>query len=420
MQQVSQGNRIHIALFGRTNSGKSSLLNALTGQESAIVSDIAGTTTDLVTKPMEIHGLGAVAFLDTPGVDDDTQLGKERLKRTERALNSCDGAVVMIDVTRLDDLHHEKELIRKLEEAKKPWMLVCNKMDACREGLTESDVKKKVLAMLSGKEPPVIFTSAASLGTPAGAADKAALLAELSTLMTGSKALAKRSITGSLCAAGDVVILVMPQDKEAPQGRLILPQVQVLRELLDKGCITVSVPTEGLAPALASLQHPPALIITDSQVFAKVESLVPEGTLLTSFSVLMAAQKGDISRFVQGAKALMNLTEDSRVLIAEACTHAPVEEDIGRVKIPALIHKKFGQKVLIDFVRGTDFPQGEALSRYDLIIQCGSCMFNRSYVLSRQDQAAEAGIPMTNYGLAIASLTGIISRVTIPAADSRV
>ncbi len=415
IQTASTGNRTHIALVGRTNSGKSSLLNALTGQETAMVSPLAGTTTDLVSKPMEIHGLGPVVFLDTPGLDDDTVLGQERIKRTERALDTCDGALVVIDGSRLDSLTVEKGVISTLTAKGKPWMVIINKMDAVEEGVTEPELKKKVAAALSS-EPVIAFVSAITLGSDAGTAEKAALLADISNLLQKQAASHRETITGNLCTTGDVVILVMPQDAEAPQGRLILPQVQVLRELLDKGCITLSVPTEGLQPALNALKAPPKLIITDSQVFAQVEPLVPQGTLLTSFSVLLAAQKGDITGFVAGAKAIASLTEHSRVLIAEACTHAPVEEDIGRVKIPRLLRKKVGEGLQIDFVRGTDFPQGEELSRYNLIIQCGSCMFNRNYMLSRQEQALAAQVPMTNYGLAIASLTGIIGKVTIPGA----
>ena len=363
---TSSANRIHIGIFGRMNAGKSSLINAITNQPAAIVSDLPGTTTDVVKKPMEIHGIGACLFLDTAGFDDTGVLGEKRIQAAENALASCDLAIIVFHD---EDTSSEGKWIVKLKERKIPVMGVVSHMD---------DVSHEVIQ-------------------------------ELIRLHGGKK---QRRLLDGMVQSGDTVILVMPQDPQAPQGRLIQPEVMTIRECLDRNCITICVTPEQLPSALSSLKKEPDLIITDSQVFRSVDEVCPEKSKLTSFSVLMAGLKGDIRYLSQSAAAIESLQENSRVLIAECCTHAPMEEDIGRVKIPDMLRKKVGQALQIDVVAGTDFPSNA--SDYDLIIQCGGCMFNRRYIMSRIEAAKAAGVPMSNYGIVIAYLSGILEHVTLP------
>ena len=392
LQSTPSANRLHIALFGRRNSGKSSLINALTGQDTALVSDIPGTTTDPVSKAMELHGLGACVLIDTPGFDDEGTLGEMRISRTLQAIERTDIALLLCEDT---DLHEEVEWMRQLEARNIPVVLILNKAD---ERTNVADLSERIGTTL-GRKPVIV-----SAKRKQGMEDiRTALLEKM------PQDFEQPSITGNLVSEGDLVLLVMPQDIQAPKGRLILPQVQTLRELLDKKCIAVSCTTDKLPQTLQALARPPKLIITDSQVFRTVYEQKPKESRLTSFSVLMAGYKGDIRRFVEGASAIDRLTEHSRVLIAEACAHAPLTEDIGRVKIPRLLRKKIGEGLRIDMVSGSDFPKD--LSGYDLIIHCGACMFNRRHVLSRLERAAEQGIPMTNYGITIAHLTGILDKI---------
>ena len=408
LTDTPNANRLHIALFGRRNSGKSSLINALTGQDTAIVSDTPGTTTDLVSKAMEVHGIGACLFMDTPGFDDEGELGEMRIARTLKAIEKTDIALLLCE----DDSFScenkkteqlktemfeqpEHEILKQLKEKNIPVILILNKID----------IRKNIDALaarieLQYNQRPLLVSAKERTGIEE---IRQAILEKLPSDF------GQQSITGALVAENDLVLLVMPQDIQAPKGRLILPQVQTIRELLDKKCLVMTCTTDKLSKTLQALARPPKLIITDSQVFRTVYEQKPDESKLTSFSVLFAGYKGDIHYYVESAAAIESLTESSRVLIAEACTHAPLSEDIGRVKLPHLLRKRIGEKLQIDIVSGTDFPQD--LTPYSLVIHCGACMFNRKYVLSRIERAREQHIPMTNYGVAIAYLNGILNQI---------
>lgn len=388
---TSVSERVHIAFFGRCNSGKSSLLNALTGQEVSIVSDIPGTTTDSVTKNMELPGVGAVVLIDTAGIDDCTDLGIQRVKQTRKVLQKTDIAILILDD---DDLSIEKEWLSIFENHKIPVIPVISKSDVFKNSFAGEDDIEAVTSM-----KPIRVSAFTKQGING-------LIKAIASTVDAEK----RLITAGLCESGDVVLLVMPQDAQAPKGRLIKPQVETLRELLDRGCIAMCCSVEGLAPALMAMAQPPKLIITDSQVFARVNELKPEESMLTSFSVLFARYKGDIKEFVSGAKNMMNLPPEAKILIAEACTHVPQNEDIGRVKLPDMLRKRLGKQLTIDVVGGNDFP--DDLTGYDLVIHCGACMFNRRHVLARVAQAQEQNVPITNYGIAIAALSGILDKVS--------
>ncbi len=387
-------NRLHIALFGRRNSGKSSLINAITGQDIALVSEIAGTTTDPVYKAMELHPLGPVMFIDTAGFDDVGTLGELRIEKTRKAIEKTDVAIVFFSGT---ELSLEKEWTEELKKRKIPVIPVINKADILEN---TSDIKKQVEETLGLM--PIVISAKEKTGL-----DK--VREEL--IRAVPEDFEVSSITAHLVNEGDLVLLVMPQDIQAPKGRLILPQVQVIRDLLDLKCMVMSVTTDKLDNALKAMSKPPKLIITDSQVFDKVYAQKPEESLLTSFSVLFAEYKGDISAYIKGAEAIDALTEESAVLIAEACTHVPLNEDIGRVQLPRLLRQKVGEGLTVDIVSGTDFPKD--LSKYSLVIQCGCCMFNRKYVLSRIESALAQNISICNYGIAIAKLRGILDKVAL-------
>lgn len=349
--------RLHIAFFGATNSGKSTLVNAICGQEVSLVSAVPGTTTDPVRKLAELPGLGPCVLIDTAGLDDSGILGPERERRTRAVLDQTDIAVLLSGVPSLTG-------------------------DLAAAGI-----------------PYVVYTRGESVES---------LLERIAAVAPTEE---EKFLTGSLVKPGDTVVLVMPQDSEAPKGRLILPQVQVIRELLDRGCVPHCCTPASLPAALSGLSGLPDLVITDSQVFRAVNDAIPAECPLTSFSILLAAAKGDVKVFVDGARAIDSLKPGSRVLIAEACTHVPDTEDIGRVKIPALLRKRIPD-LRVDIAAGNDFP--EDLSPYSLIIHCGACVATARLVRSRIRKALLAGVPVTNYGITIAALQGILPRVSIP------
>ena len=370
MNSVATSERVHIAIFGNCNSGKSSLLNALVGQQIAVVSDVAGTTTDSVQKAVELPGVGAAVIIDTPGLDDSSTLGTLRTAQSYKVLPKTDIAVVILPVA--------ESFLTTLSALEIPTIKVISKCD------------------LSPAQTPTDSSVIAISSSTGEGLD--ALREQIARSIESSE----RLITEGLCDAGDTVLLVMPQDGSAPKGRLIKPQVETIRELLDRGCTALCCQPAQLADALHSLATPPKAIITDSSAFAAVKPLVPQGTTLTSFSILFARYKGDLECFKQGAERLLTLHSDAKILIAEACSHTPQNEDIGRVKLPRLLRKKLGEGITITNVGGADFP--DDLTDYDLIIHCGACMFTRRYVLSRIAAAKAQGVPMTNYGVAIAAL----------------
>lgn len=390
MQSTPSSERVHISIFGRCNAGKSTLVNRLTGQDVAIVSPIAGTTTDPVQKPMEINGLGAAIIIDTPGLDDNTLLGGERVARSAKVLDRTDIAVILLSG---GDYTSELRLMEECRVREIPVVVALSHSDS--------------IADLGGalkRAEEAVGQSVIAISALTGEG-----VEELTKAIVAIRPAEERYITEGFCKAGDRVLLVMPQDKSAPKGRLIQPQVQTIRELLDRGCIPICCTPDRMAEALATLVTPPELIITDSQAFNEVYSLKPEASTLTSFSILFARYKGDIRLFTEGVKALKRLSPTSRILIAEACTHTPQNEDIGRVKLPRLLRKKFGESLNIDIVGGADYP--EDLTPYDMVIHCGACMFNRKHVLSRIERARKQGVAITNYGVILAALTGILERV---------
>lgn len=392
LNQTPKSDRLHIALFGKRNAGKSSLINAITGQQTAIVSDTAGTTADPVYKAMELSPLGPCVLIDTAGFDDEGVLGSLRVEKTRKVVEAADVAILVFADT---DFTFETEWIQMLKEKSTPILAVVNKADVLAN---TNEIAEKVRAEF-GLDALLV-----SAHTGGGIEQIRPALARLVPEGFGTQ-----SIACHLAGAGDVVLLVMPQDIQAPKGRLILPQVQTIRDLLDGKALVLSCTTDCMDGALAALKEPPKLIITDSQVFDVVYQKKPEKSLLTSFSVLMARYKGDIAAFVRGAAAIDTLKETDRVLIAEACTHAPLSEDIGRVKIPRMLRQRVGEGLTVDIASGNSFP--DDLSPYALIIHCGACMFNRRYVLSRIEKAKAAGVPITNYGVAIAKLKGILDKI---------
>lgn len=395
LNNTPRSNRLHIGIFGKRNSGKSSLINAITGHKTAIVSEFAGTTTDPVYKSMEISGIGPCVLIDTAGIDDEGEIGKLRVEKTQEALDKTDIALIVFSGDSVVDI--EKEWLLKLKEKNIPIIAVLNKSDLISDIKSASEYLEKSIHIR-----PIIVSVKDMDGIEQ---IRAAIIRNL------SEDYDVKTITGGIVHDGDLVLLVMPQDIQAPKGRLILPQVQTIRELLDRKCVVMSITTDKLDEALTSLSKPPAVIITDSQVFKTVYDKKPKESKLTSFSVLFAEYKGDINYFRESVKAIEKLTENSKVLIAEACTHVPLSEDIGREKIPRLLRKKVGERLIVDVVSGSDFPKD--LTDYGLVIHCGACMFNRKYVLSRIEQAKNQHVPMSNYGIVIAYLSGILDKINI-------
>ena len=384
--------RLHIGIFGKTNVGKSSLLNRITNQDVSIVSNIAGTTTDVVEKTMELLPIGPVNFLDTAGINDSTALSSERIEKTMKIINRTDVAIVVCDYNGIDD--YERNLIEKFNELKIPFMIFINKTDEkYPSDYIIEDLKNytKYILLSSVKTDDLIVFK----------------IKELLVKLLPEDFVNSPKIVGDLIPQGSTVILVIPIDKEAPKGRIILPQVQTLRDLLDNNCVSVVVKESELKSAIDNLKIAPSLVVTDSQAFKNVSEIVLENIPLTSFSILFARLKGDLNAFSQGAKSIEKLQDGDRVLILESCTHHAIEDDIGRVKIPNLLRKKTGKNLIIDNIAGHDFPD---ISKYKLIIHCGACMTNRREVLSRILLASENNVPITNYGICISYCLGILPR----------
>ncbi len=396
MSSAPRGLRTHIGLFGRRNVGKSSVLNALTRQEVAIVSATPGTTTDPVEKPMELLPLGPVVFIDTAGIDDEGVLGEQRVAKTRKALERTDLALLVAEAAAWGPF--EEELLAEIRARSIPVVVVLNKVDS-------GPAPAGLAGRLAAAGVPAVETSIPS-GHGVAELRQALLAAAPADAVEG------RRIVGDLVSPGDVVVLVTPIDAEAPKGRLILPQVQTLRDLLDAGAISVVVREHELAAALARLGAAPRLVVTDSQAFRQVASVVPPDVPLTSFSILFARFQGDLAEMARGVRGVDRLKAGERVLVAEACTHHPVGEDIGRVKIPAWLRAYTGVPLEFETVQGRDFP--DDLSRYALVVHCGSCMGNRREMLSRLLRGRRAGVPVTNYGLTIAYSLGILERALEP------
>ena len=462
--------RTHIGIFGKRNAGKSSIINMLTNQEVSIVSPLPGTTTDPVTKPIEINGIGACVFIDTAGYDDAGEIGAMRVTKTKQVLQRCDISLFVIPTTIIDnreELNKAAEWYKLISERTARTIVVINefsensdsgdcgeksdsgdcyknnngdcyknnsgdcgceksdsdcggeksgsdcggvkrefengkssKCDISIDIKTENYIKAVSETILKGTKAEIVIVNAQK------GEGKEELLRVLGHIKERTE---EHKIVTHLVKPGDVVLLVMPQDIQAPAGRLILPQVQTIRELLDDKCIVVSCTTENFKRTLTALVTPPSLIVTDSQAFKEVYENKPTESRLTSFSVLFAQWKGDINTFIQGAQALSTLNDSSRILIAEACSHAPLAEDIGREKIPALIHKTISKNIKIEIVSGHDWP--ENLEEYDLIIHCGACMLSRQQVINRIKEAEKINKKITNYGVCIAYLNNILDKI---------
>lgn len=397
MQSTPRGLRLHIGIFGRRNAGKSSLLNALAGQDVSIVSDVPGTTADPVDKAMELPPLGPVVFIDTAGLDDDADgIGERRAERSYRAMDRCDMALVAGTADRWDTL--EDGLLEDFRRRGVPAAAVFTMTD-------RAPVPAELAGLMEREKHPFVSIS---VKTGEGLDALRALLVRLAP----ESALSDGVMLGDLTVPFKSVLLITPIDKEAPKGRMILPQVQAIRDALDHDAWCVVVRENAVTAALASLKEPPALAVTDSQVFGTVGKLVPETIPLTSFSILLARLKGDLAVCAAGAAAIDRLHDGSRILIAEACTHHPVQDDIGKVKIPRLLKKKTGKDLNFEWVSGPDFPSD--LTGYDLLIHCGACTFNRRAVLTRMLACREQNVPFTNYGVCLAHVNGILERALAP------
>ena len=396
MRSAPKGLRLHIGLFGRRNVGKSSLLNALTRQTVSIVSDIAGTTTDPVEKPMELLPIGPVLFIDTAGIDDVGALGEMRVQKTRQVFDRTDVGIIVSVAG--DWGEFEEAILAELRERRIPAIVVFNKTDVAGVDAAQE-------ARLKDSQVPCIETSAAR---GEGILD----LREALIKSAPEEFINTPAIIGDLVPAGEMAVLVIPIDLEAPKGRLILPQVQSIRDILDNDAYCMVVKERELRDALDRLKRPPALVVTDSQAFLKVAGDTPDDVLMTSFSILFARFKGDLVEFVKGALAIENLVPGDRVLICESCSHHPIGEDIGRVKLPRWLRQYVGGKLEFTHVQGHDFP--DDLASYKFAIHCGACMWNRREVLSRIIRCQQAGVPITNYGLAIAYSLGIFERALKP------
>lgn len=421
MNNTPAGERVHIGFFGRRNAGKSSLLNAVTGQELSVVSEVRGTTTDPVYKAMELLPLGPVMLIDTPGFDDEGSLGEQRVKKTKQVLEKTDIAVLVVDAAE-GMAACDEELLALFKEREIPFIIVHTKSDITSKCPMQSDVECESADLRVAGEPmtgesdagqdenriaDVIYVSAV---TGAGVHE---LKEKLASMLPDRE---ERRLVGDLVKPMDIVVLVVPIDSAAPKGRLILPQQQTIRDLLETGAVPVVVREKELAEALHKLSEKPALVITDSQAFEEVAAIVPEDIPLTSFSILMARYKGFLKIAAEGVKAIDDLKDGDRVLIAEGCTHHRQCDDIGTVKIPRFLKKYTGKDLVIETASGTGFP--EDLTPYALVIHCGGCMLNEREVLRRMRFAKRQGVPVTNYGIAIAQMKGILARSVAPVAET--
>lgn len=417
MEQTPKANRIHIGFFGRCNAGKSTLINMLTDQPVSLVSDVAGTTTDPVSKAMEILPLGPVVITDTAGIDDTTELGALRMEKTEEVVKKINLAVYVLrtdEEPTSDDMHW----LGLLKQNNVPVALFINEINAVPNNLTES--KASVGRDILGERYIADHTGLSDLVTVIGSADftSDAKRLELLDLLGGLTPLdveGEQTLLQGLVEEGDTIILVCPIDSAAPKGRLILPQVQTIREILDHKGLALVCQTEELPAMIHSLKNPPKMVICDSQAFDRVDELTPDSIPLTSFSILMARFKGKLQDLVTGVKAIKNLKAGSKVLISEGCTHRRQCDDIGTVKIPNLLKKQGHTDLQLEFTSGGAFPKD--VSQYDLIIHCGACMLTRREVLRRIECAVVQGTPIVNYGVLIASLHGILERAISPFVD---
>ena len=417
MEQTPKANRIHIAFFGRCNAGKSTLINMLTDQPVSLVSDVAGTTTDPVSKAMEILPLGPVVITDTAGIDDTTELGALRMEKTEEVVKKINLAVYVLrtdEEPTSDDMHW----LGLLKQNNVPVALFINEINAVPNNLTES--KASVGRDILGERYIAEHTGLSDLVTVIGSADftSDAKRLELLDLLGGLIPLdveGEQTLLQGLVEEGDTIILVCPIDSAAPKGRLILPQVQTIREILDYKGLALVCQTEELPAMIHSLKNPPKMVICDSQAFDRVDELTPDSIPLTSFSILMARFKGKLQDLVAGVKAIKNLKAGSKVLISEGCTHRRQCDDIGTVKIPNLLKKQGHTDLQLEFTSGGVFPKD--VSQYDLIIHCGACMLTRREVLRRIECAVVQGTPIVNYGVLIAALHGILERAISPFVD---
>lgn len=391
LNESPSSERVHIGIFGRRNAGKSSVINALTGQSLAIVSDIAGTTTDPVSKAMELLPLGPVVIIDTPGLDDEGKLGKMRIEKSYNILNKTDIALLVIDSSQgMTDA--DEKILERIKRKKIPYLKVMNKCDISAAGQEEPDT-----VYVSASTGENIYELKERIGRLAPSEDTS------------------KTLVGDLLEPNDIAVLVVPIDSSAPKGRLILPQQQVIRGVLEAGAVSVAVRETELESTLKGLGKKPKIVITDSQAFGLVSSITPDDIPLTSFSILFARYKGNIEQAVRGAKALEALPDGAKILISEGCTHHRQCEDIGTVKLPKWIESFTGRKFSFEFSSGTEFP--DDLTKYDLIVHCGGCMLNEREMKYRLGCARDAEIPMTNYGILIAHINGILERSLRPFPD---
>lgn len=394
MNQTPASERVHIGFFGRRNAGKSSVMNAVTGQDLAVVSDVRGTTTDPVYKSMELLPLGPVVMMDTPGIDDEGELGALRVRKSYQVLNKTDAAVLVIDGS-VGVTPEDKALLKRIREKKIPYVIAVNKKE-----LAAPDTLEKIVDELSSEDGQIIAVSAATGEGIDELKEQIAAAADTEE--------PERYIVRDLLKPSDMAVLVVPIDKAAPKGRLILPQQQTIRDILEADAVSVVVKETELKNVLGQFQNKPKMVITDSQAFEKVAADTPEDILLTSFSILFARYKGDLAAVVKGVTALDTLEDGDAILISEGCTHHRQCDDIGTVKLPRWIREYTGKEIRIETTSGTEFP--DDLTKYKMIVHCGGCMLNEREMKYRLKCAEDQGVPMTNYGITIAYMKGILKR----------